>query len=49
MIVIVGIKIPGIHSRIELNILQGEREMNNEIESNKALNENQTMNQIIIK
>ncbi len=33
----------------ELNILQGEHEMNNEIESNKALNENETVNQIKIE
>jgi hypothetical protein len=33
----------------ELNILHGAHEMNNEIKSNKALNENETVNQLNIE
>jgi hypothetical protein len=36
-------------SKSGLNILQGEHEMNNKIESNKAQKENRTMYQIRIK
>jgi hypothetical protein len=55
MIVVVGIKIPGIHSRIRTEYLIGWtwNEQWNWIEqiiaSNKALNWNRSVNQIIIK
>jgi hypothetical protein len=49
MIVVLGIEYLEYIPESELNILQCEHEMNNEIESNKALNGNRTINQIIIE